>query len=489
MRDVDDDLKQLLRTKAGEMQSSPRIPGPVLRRSKRRRIGTALVAGTLALGLGAGAFVGARDLLDSDATTSHRVPAAAPVSSHEIWLTSDHHLFLTHADTPDTPRDALQRLLRGPTDEQSGAGVASAIAGGTELANLTVEDGIASVDFSTHVESDPLADAQVVYTLTQFPDVKRVLVNDQEGGPLSRADLADQLPPILVEQPEIGDEVTSPVTIAGTANVYEANVTIEIYAEEQRIVQTFTTASCGTGCRGRYSDDVAFSVPQATPGTIVLYEASGENGQPLNMVRIPVTLEPSTLGAGSEESTTWIPPQDVDATTPDATALAFASQVLGWRPDRVIDRREGTGDEALVSMWNEDMTSPLTPGTETTLRMHRGATGWVVLDVTTALFDVTCPSPREDVIVTTEPVEICGTFAQQPSGYIVKATLEYAGSDLNGSEAQSTADIPVQGQTFHGNLDLIATYANSDVTLQIRVYSGSGHTLGLYVRRFATETG
>jgi hypothetical protein len=57
--------------------------------------------------------------------------------------------------------------------------------------------------------------------------------------------------------------------------------------------KTFTTASCGTGCRGTYSVDVTYKVPNEQRGTIVVHDddAAG-TGTPPHSVRIPVTLGP-----------------------------------------------------------------------------------------------------------------------------------------------------------------------------------------------------
>ena len=41
-------------------------------------------------------------------------------------------------------------------------------------------------------------------------------------------------------------------------------------------------------------------------------------------------------------------------------------------------------------------------------------------------------------------------------------------------------------QNFHGHVPLISTYVGQDVSVQIRVYSGSGALLGMYARRFIT---
>jgi hypothetical protein len=76
--------------------------------------------------------------------------------------------------------------------------------------------------------------------------------------------------------------------------VFEANVTVEVLDAKDKVVgKTFTTASCGTGCRGTYSVDVTYKVAQDQPGTIVVHDddAAG-TGTPPHSVRIPVTLSP-----------------------------------------------------------------------------------------------------------------------------------------------------------------------------------------------------
>lgn len=98
-------------------------------------------------------------------------------------------------------------------------------------------------------------------------------------------------PAIMVTSPGSGDEVSSPVSIEGNADVFEATVSIAILDSAGKpIVRTFTTASCGTGCRGTFSKAVPFTVDTTQPGTIRVYESSAEDGKPINVVDIPVTL-------------------------------------------------------------------------------------------------------------------------------------------------------------------------------------------------------
>ncbi|HEX2090206.1 MAG TPA: Gmad2 immunoglobulin-like domain-containing protein [Actinomycetota bacterium] len=209
----------------------------------------------------------------------------------------------TAAFQPAVARLALTALFRGPSARERRAGVESVLPDGTALRGINLANGTATVDLSREIsgtsgeEELRLALAQVVYTVTQFRTVKAVRF-EFEGrsiGPRSqtRRIHADLLPAIVVESPTIGASVSSPVVVKGTANVFEATVSLRILDSQGReIARTFTTATCGTGCRGRYSKSVRFSVSSEQPGTIQVFEESAENGQPINVVRIPVTLRP-----------------------------------------------------------------------------------------------------------------------------------------------------------------------------------------------------
>jgi hypothetical protein len=98
---------------------------------------------------------------------------------------------------------------------------------------------------------------------------------------------------IVVRRPQPGEEVTSPVIIVGDADVFEATVSIRILdAEGLELAASFTTADCGSGCRGEFSTEVFFFTPQRQEGTIEVFETSAEDGSQVHLVRIPVVLVP-----------------------------------------------------------------------------------------------------------------------------------------------------------------------------------------------------
>ncbi len=232
-----------------------------------------------------------------------------------MWFGYGEWLFVTERTEPTTPRiaaAAVNALLSGPSAEEQAAGVGTSIPTGTELLDVSIDGGIATVNLSRAFASGGGSLsmfgrlAQLTYTLTQFPTVRGVILElageevtvfSGEGiildQPMTRRSFTDRLPAILVERPLIGTEASSPITISGSADVFEATVSIAILdAEGTEIASGFATATCGTGCRGTYSTTVAFTVDQAQAGTVRVYEASADDGRPINMVDIPVMLVP-----------------------------------------------------------------------------------------------------------------------------------------------------------------------------------------------------
>ncbi len=100
-------------------------------------------------------------------------------------------------------------------------------------------------------------------------------------------------PAIVVRVPVAQGVVRSPVTVSGTAYVFEGVVSIRILdAEGNELAAINALASCGAGCRGRFRARVAFFVEFVQPGTIQVFEVSQADGSALNLVEIPVRLAP-----------------------------------------------------------------------------------------------------------------------------------------------------------------------------------------------------
>jgi germination protein M len=249
---------------------------------------------------------------DAEAPSPSPSPATEVGSSvYEVWFHAEERLTATYVERAATPRigtAALEDLLAGPLDGD----LDTSIPEDTDLLGLSIEDGIATVDTSSGfgAPGGSLAErmrlAQVVFTLTQFETVrgvvfeidgKRIEVFGSHGfgveKPLSRSDFEDLGPAIVVDLPSPGATISSPIMISGNANVFEATVSIRILDSTGAVIEeTFTTATCGTGCRGDYEAQALFAVDEAQDGTVMLFESSAESGRPINVVKVPVTLAP-----------------------------------------------------------------------------------------------------------------------------------------------------------------------------------------------------
>ena len=215
------------------------------------------------------------------------------------------------AATPAVARTALTELLAGPTEEEVASGLKSAVPAGTGLRDVSISGGVATVDLDgTFDDGGGSASmlgrvAQVVATLTRFPTVDRVAFRidgrpvEAIGGegvvvdpPIGRGAIEEQTPQILVESPLPGDTVTSPIRLRGTANVFEATVSIDVKDETGKVVlRTFTTATSGTGTRGTFDTTLALAGREGKV-TVVAYESSAKDGRPLHVVEVPLTLVP-----------------------------------------------------------------------------------------------------------------------------------------------------------------------------------------------------
>lgn len=254
--------------------------------------------------------------------TRVRVPTAA----HELWFVQGETLSWgatviggrierdRAADDPISQKAAFwfDILLIGAQGAFQEAGDETAIPEGTELLYVERDGSVLNVDLSSEFESGggslsmQLRVAQIVYTGTQFEgiDAVRILLDgkrvDAIGGegivasePLTRRDFQNVAPPIVPESPKPGAEISGSVVVSGFANVFEANVVIQIRDLSGKILaETFTTATCGSGCWGDFSEEVAFEIDAPQEGSVSVLTYSAEDGSERDRISIPVMLLP-----------------------------------------------------------------------------------------------------------------------------------------------------------------------------------------------------
>ena len=274
----------------------------------------AAVAMLCALLLAAGCDSGSPGETANGSTTTTATETRPAMSSVAVYLLRDGKVSpvrRTIESTPAVARAALTELLEGPAADERAAGLSSAIPSGTTLRDISLSDGVATVDLDGSFDDGGGSAsmlgrvAQVVATLTRFPTIERVAFRidgepvEAVGGegvvvdpPVGRRAIEEQTPQILVESPLPGDSVRSPLRLRGTANVYEATVSIDVRGANGKLLKrTFTTATSGTGTRGTFDTELA--LPGRTgPVTVVAYEASAEDGRPLHVVELPLQLVP-----------------------------------------------------------------------------------------------------------------------------------------------------------------------------------------------------
>ncbi len=247
-------------------------------------------------------------------------PATEPIETQavgdmtlSVYLTEGDTIAVVRRQVPQTEgvaRAAMEQLLEGPTADEKALGFSTAIPLDTDLLDVGIDNGIATVDLTSGFASGGGSAtmfarlAQVVYTLTQFPTVEGVNFKldgepvttfSSEGivldKPQTRADYEDVTPAILVETPAPGETVSSPLEISGTANVFEATVSYSLEdANGNEIAKGFATASCGTGCRGTFETSVEFDAAGSSSGTLFVFEVSAEDGSRTKTVEIPLTF-------------------------------------------------------------------------------------------------------------------------------------------------------------------------------------------------------
>jgi hypothetical protein len=210
-------------------------------------------------------------------------------------------------------RAAMGALLDSGPIRDDYRQISTAIPAGTDLLDISIKDGVATVDLSAEFASGGGSAGQhyrlgqVVYTLTQFRTVRAVLLKVEgrtvttfgsEGiqldGPQSRDDFLEQLPTIFVDRPAFAAAAGNPARVTGNADVFEATFRMAILDGARKVlVDRMAMATCGTGCRGTFDATLRYDVPRAQWGTLRVYYGSAKDGSPQDIRDYPVWLTPA----------------------------------------------------------------------------------------------------------------------------------------------------------------------------------------------------
>jgi hypothetical protein len=242
-------------------------------------------------------------------------PSETPAATMnlKIYLFLNERLVAVHRSVPQSvavARAAINELIAGPGADEGALG--TAVPAGTTLLGLNIAEGLATIDLSKEFESGGGSAsmfgrlAQVVFTLTQFPTVERVVLHldgepvtvfSGEGivldHPLTRSDYESFLPPIFIDGPAWGGTLANPGRIVGLSNVFEATFRIAIKdASGRTLADEMAMATCGTGCWGTFDVSIPYSVSAKQSGTVSVYSLSAQDGSIQDLISYPVTLTP-----------------------------------------------------------------------------------------------------------------------------------------------------------------------------------------------------
>ncbi|MET8451128.1 Gmad2 immunoglobulin-like domain-containing protein [Streptomyces sp. NPDC005209] len=254
----------------------------------------------------------------TSSATAPRAPATGSTGAAGRHITTA--VYLLHAGhispaprtvtAPATAAGSVRALLAGPDGYERGHDRTSAIPPGTTLHSVAVRDQVATVDLSGRYDdgggtvSLRARLAQVVFTVTRYPGIRKVgfeldgkpvssfgAAGIVLNGPVGRADFEDVSPAVLVESPLMGEGISSPLRVRGSADTFEAEFRLKVTDVSGRTAaDVLVRASSGTGTRGTFDVTLPYKAARTGPGLLTAYFISPENGRPVIVDTVPLTV-------------------------------------------------------------------------------------------------------------------------------------------------------------------------------------------------------
>lgn len=268
----------------------------------------------LVLLMATGAGCGQTSIEEPDEPSTPSQPAAKKVSlpvyylksgESDIYMVREVHI----VSTTDAKKAALEELIKGVPETK---GAFRVLPESTRIHNIKVDNGLATIDFSSEVlnanvgsAEEALGISSIVNTLTEFPEIERVSftvngkIDERTQDWWGHVGLYEQPferniskvwePAIWVTSPSPGQKVSSPLTVTGTACVFEAAISLRLVTSEgEKLAEIFTTAASGAPDRGTFEVEMDFSRPDSGAGYLEVFSHSPKDGSEINMVRVPV---------------------------------------------------------------------------------------------------------------------------------------------------------------------------------------------------------
>jgi hypothetical protein len=117
---------------------------------------------------------------------------------------------------------------------------------------------------------------------TAVPDVCKT-----NPSPVNPAD-----PNIIVQSPEPGTVVTSPLRITGLARVFEAQFNVTLYGELGGVIAETMGMSEEGQVLSPFEVELTFAVGREQPACLWVYDLSAKDGSRIDVVQVPIALAP-----------------------------------------------------------------------------------------------------------------------------------------------------------------------------------------------------
>lgn len=216
----------------------------------------------------------------------------------------------------DTPAGAVAALLDGLDEAELNMvpSFSTSVPAGTELLDLTVSGGVATVDLTGEFDDGGGSAsmfsrlAQLTFTLTAYPEIDGVSL-ELDGAPVTvfssegidiSAGLDPEyffdlgiMPEVFPQSPAAFEFVESPFDVLGWSRAFEATISWELYDREGLLLADGfeTTGSAGPDF-GIMTFDVEYTVGERQVGTLMVFEISAKDGSRIHLREVPVWLEP-----------------------------------------------------------------------------------------------------------------------------------------------------------------------------------------------------
>jgi len=223
----------------------------------------------------------------------------AEFSADDAYLVREIH---TIPHTKLVANAAMQELIK---DKKS------ILPPGTKILGINIKNGLATIDFSEEVlnanvgsTGEALGIQSIVNTLTDLPNIDKVAfqVNGHTDGrardwwghvglykqPFTQDYSKVYKPAIWVTHPSPHQVVGVPLYVKGSAMVFEGTVNARLLDGNGKVLaETYTTTS-GAPVRGEFEMSIKFDPPSSGEGVLEVLDYSAKDGQPQDVVSIPV---------------------------------------------------------------------------------------------------------------------------------------------------------------------------------------------------------